>query len=219
MNVRRYLGARLLIFLIGSALLSVACVSQPDESAVSDEDEPVWSALRVLGEDAEVFDSFDRMSESADIVALGSITQFDGFRLLQGDAEEDKVFYGQATFEISEKLTERGDAGDSSVTMEFLLNAFDSQGAQAELDKLNRELDLLSRSPNRDESTLVFLRDKGGSEKGLYRPINSLGVWTNGFDGLVSPLTFDQDDGKELRSSLKSEVDSVVELAGMIRQD
>lgn len=196
--------ASILILVVASA-----CSTQPESAATEQLEDPFFDSLRVLGEDAEVYDGFQSLSDASDIVALGSITDFHDVRLFQGDAVEDKVFYGQARFEIVEFVEGRQRMDDAkSVTMEFILPSSDLESANRELKRLNEN------TP--DGMLLAFLRDKGSGEAGLYRAVNSFGLWMDGINGLDAPLTFPE-EAAEFRSSSLPAARSVAELAEAVK--
>lgn len=136
------------------------------------------SALAVAGDEAEHFDSLEAMAASSDAVIVGTASPLTVHRTLQGDAEEDVVVYLATTVSIEESVSGAFEPGDA-VTVEFLSPATTLGGAES----LAREVTMGDR-PN-----LMMLRDKGGDEAGIYRIVNSLGLWVDGEDGPIAPLS------------------------------
>lgn len=127
-----------------------------------------WDALRITGADeVEGWATFGEMKSAADIVIVAEIASFELGRTFQGDAAEDLVGYGRANLKVIETL--RGNPPKGLVPVEFLLGGNPKNyGATAEA--LGRAVP--------EGPFLAFLRAKRGEgEEGLYRLVNSTGLW------------------------------------------
>lgn len=127
-----------------------------------------WAALSP-GPDADEVDRFDSLKEMAagsDAVVLGSISSIVVGRLVGGDASGDVIAYVQVAYDVEKVVA--GDAPDH-VTIEFLGGSPDA--ARALVGRA-----LAAGLPH--TMVLIFLHAKlGAGEAGLYRPVNSTGVW------------------------------------------
>ena len=119
------------------------------------------------------------MTRAADIVGVGRIISFDMSRIIQGDSPDDRAGYGAARIELDEAIS--GRAQDEPFTVEFVLG-----GHPDKYESLIKEL----QESLPDGPVLVFLRHKGGNEAGLFRLVNSRGLWTSTARSEVdAPLT------------------------------
>lgn len=159
------------------------------------EDEAFWSELRLAGGavEAEQYDSAKAMVEAADFVAQGRFVGTKGVRLIQGDAAEDQVFLAQLVFEVGQVVN--GPDSDPTIIVEFLVGSASEKEAQAVVDVLQKA------TP--ETGILLFVRHKrGAQESGLYRPINSLGLWAEREGKPNAPLSDDDSRaGQLLRSA------------------
>lgn len=142
-----------------------------------------WETLRVEGDEVEYFPSLADMATSADAVVVGTFGGFSASRTIVGDAPEDSVFYAKAELVVSQVLTGRTQ-GDT-MPVEFLLPIMPGdedaivQGMASSLPK---------------GEMVLFLRAKlGTNESGLFRLVNSYGLWTqtarSALDTPLSELT------------------------------
>ncbi len=142
-----------------------------------------WETLRVEGDEVEYFPSLADMVKSADAVVVGTFEGFSASRTIVGDAPEDSVLYGKATLLVSEVLT--GPTLGDTVPVEFLLPIMPGEG-----DAIVQEM---AASLPKSEMVL-FLRAKlGTNEGGLFRLVNSYGLWAqterSALDTPLSELT------------------------------
>ena len=148
------------------------------------------------GEEVESYDTAAEMALASDIVAVGSFQDFRVSRTIQGDAAEDVLIYIGATFVPSNVIA--GEPGHDVIVVEFISP---SPNTDATLSEVNDAA---------DKEVLVFLRNKGGAEDGLYRLVNSAGLWEESNDQLVAPLheafgPSDADGQKPFRPSIVSD--------------
>jgi len=138
-----------------------------------------WQALRIGGDEVEGFTTLGAMTRAADVVGVGRIVSFDLGRMIQGGTPEDIVGYGAAKLELDEAIG--GPAQVEPITLEFLLPGHpDNYKAMVK--------DLQGSVPV--GPVLVFLRHTGGNEAGLFRLVNSRGLWTSTpRSGVDAPLT------------------------------
>jgi hypothetical protein len=145
--------------------LVVAACGDSDTSAPTDS---AYAALRVQGLEVESYGSLREMAGGADMVVIGKFTSFDISRTVRGDAAQDVVVYGKATLVVTRKVVEEPVA--TELPVEFLLPYGPDEAA-------TKAAEFAADLPK--EEVLVFLRHKGGAEAGLYRLVNSLGLWTS----------------------------------------
>jgi hypothetical protein len=194
-------AALLLIAAVAATLVGCAAESPPASATY-------WRALSLEGAEVESFDRVDEMARASDLVTIGTFGKEVKVRMLQGDAIEDQVFYGQFVFAPE---SERGSSG--GLIVEFLLPSSTLEDANAFLDET------LSLPP--EEPVLVFLHEKRSpGEEGLYRLITSMGMWVEEGGTFYSPLTADDGaahdllhsagDPKTLEDLLESATDAVL---------
>lgn len=145
--------------------LGVTACGGSDTSAPTDS---AYAALRVQGLEVESYGSLREMAGGADLVVIGKFTSFDISRTIQGDAAQDVVVYGKATLVVTRKVVEEPVA--TELPVEFLLPYGPDEAAA-------KAAEFAAGLPQ--EEVLVFLRHKGGAEAGLYRLVNSQGLWTS----------------------------------------
>lgn len=165
-----------------------------------------WDALRVNGADeAEGWATFREMEAAADIVMVAEVVSFGLSRTIQSDANEAIVGYGKAQFRVIETL--RGKPPEGLVPVEFLLPGNPKDYA-ARAEEMGRAVP--------EGRFLVFLRHKGGSEAGLYRLVNSNGLWGEGQGSTIDAPVSDPEHGTPYEAEL-SHLDSFEELIAYAR--
>jgi hypothetical protein len=197
----RRTGLRLLVAVVGVAG-GAAC------SAGNSEDEAFWSELRLAGGavEAEQFNSAKEMVEASDFVVQGRFVGAKGVRLIQGDAAEDQVFLAQLLFEVDRVVN--GPDGDPTLIVEFLIGSASEKEAQVVVDVL--------QEATPESGLVMFVRHKrGAQEAGLYRPINSLGLWAEHDGKPNAPLSDDESRAGQLLRSAGSP-DDLSQLASWI---
>jgi hypothetical protein len=190
---------------VAVAMALTACDSTGGQTASSDE--RFWSNFRTSAREAENFPSLKDMEASADAVVTGRFGPFAVGRTIQGDAAEDVVVFLETDFRIGETLA--GTDYGSSVPLEFLGPA-DPNEADDRVQELNASLPA--------QRMVVFVRDKGGSEAGLFRVVNSTGLWAATSRSPVdTPLAFEVPQETGLYARELARIGSIQELIEYIR--
>ncbi len=171
------------------------------------------SALAISGLEVESFSTLGEMRAASDGVATGQVANFRISRVIQGDAPEDQVVYGVAVFRVDDGI--RGVETGRSYPVEFLLPVVSAAEATSRTDEFAKALGT--------GNTLLFLRSKAGrggardpvlakAEAGLYRAVNSNGLWSERPDGGVHlPLTRDN-----VAATYAAELGSVRSFTGVV---
>jgi hypothetical protein len=165
--------------------------------------EVFWKSFRVDGMEVEHFESLSDMKKSADLVIEGALIDFRLSREIRTAIGEDSVAYGLATVRVSRVL--KGQVKAETVPVEFLMP--DSPEALS-----SRVADLESTLPA--GAIVLFLRDKGGRESGLYRTVNSWGLWASGGRGVIAPLVEGSPEADNSRSYV-AELAGISDVAGL----
>jgi hypothetical protein len=182
--------------------LAVTACGGSDTGAPTDS---AYTALRVQGLEVESYGSLREMAGSADLVAIGKFTSFDISRTIRGDAAQDVVVYGKATLVVTRKVVEEPVA--TELPVEFLL-PYGPDEAAAKAAEFAADLP--------KEEVLVFLRHKGGAEAGLYRVVNSQGLWTTtARAALDTPLAEEAPESGPYKGELAG-ISSIDELADQL---
>ncbi|GAA1178916.1 hypothetical protein GCM10009584_20730 [Ornithinimicrobium humiphilum] len=121
------------------------------QSAVYD-----WGWAVIEGSEVFIDDSLTGMAAEADVVAVGRFVAQCDDRQMGGGSEGDLVTYKCLTFEPSEVIS---GVVTEPLPVEFLGSPTDGTVPPDEV--------------------AVFLLDKGGSESGRYRVVNSFGLFTS----------------------------------------
>lgn len=190
------------------AFVLAACVSAAVLGSSETQDSEVfWKALRVPGaNEFESYRTFDEMTVAADVVVRGQIGSLEISRTIQGDAEEDVVVMASAKVRDVEILA--GEVPDNDLAVEFLI-PFAPQVAQ-------EVVSAASSAPSYD--AVLFLRDKGGRESGIYRIVSSTGLWVSENGQTRAPLAEEEGLGPSTRFFDElSNIDSTADLADLIR--
>ncbi len=164
-----------------------------------------WEALRITGSEVSSFDSLAEIVDGSDLVVIGRLANFRQSRQLTFSSE-DVVTYGGVDLLITEVLHGRP-VGDV-VLLEFLVNERPDRVAAA-IEAQDAAL------PTGD--VIVFLHEKRGEgEAGIYRPVNSRGMWIAAEDGIVAPLR--PPDSPIPFDGELAELRSLSELANLVRE-
>lgn len=152
----------------------------------SSNDEEFWNSTRITGNEVEPLLGFADMARSADVVVLATLAPATSSRRVGGNAQ-DAVDYLQVTVQVEKVLA--GSAPSSRLPLEFLVSVADPRSAKSAINQLSANLP--------DGQMVLFLREKrGDGEAGLYRVVNSRGLWTRTERGAVdAPLS--EDNPKE----------------------
>lgn len=149
------------------SLVLTAC-GDSGTSAPADADS-AYAALRFQAVEVESYGSLREMAHGADLVVIGKFTSFDISRTIQGAVPQDVVVYGKATLVVKRKVVEEPVA--TELPVEFLLPYGPDEAA-------TKAAEFAANLP--EEDVLVFLHHKrGAAEAGLYRLVNSQGLWTS----------------------------------------
>jgi hypothetical protein len=188
----------LALALAGVSIVVSAC-GETQQAAPSDD--AFWAGLRVVGDETEYFAELGDMGEGADIVATGNFTDFQLSRTIRDAAvPEDVVSYAVASFETTEMQADT--AATEVLPVEFLLPGDTEAEQLAAVERLRAELP--------QAELVVFLRAKSGPEEdGLYRLVNSTGLWVDEGGGIKAPLVH---EGETPYEDAVADVGSVAEL-------
>jgi hypothetical protein len=187
---------------VGLLALTGCTESAADRTADSPADhaEDFWAALRVDGDEVEPFVPIAEMTKSADSVVLATFGRTLPPRVL-GGTEGDSVTYAVTELKIKSVLA--GRQLPETVTIEFLAPGTEVAAA---LTPPGGEI-------------LVFLHEKRGKgEAGLYRAVNSKGLWaTTGRSVLDTPLAEEPPTGDQRYVKDISTLNQVGQLADVVR--
>lgn len=151
------------IIIAAMAVLAFACTAQPNPSSMA-----FFEGLRIGGDEAEGWETIAEMKAESDVVGVATFESFELGRTLQGDAIEDVIAYGEARLTFKETIS--GEAPGGQVAVEFVLPG-NAREQAATAERLADDLPV--------GDVLVFLRAKrGAGEDGLFRLVNSTGLWT-----------------------------------------
>lgn len=174
------------------------------DTDMSSTDAEFWSGLRIAGDEAEGYASLKEMKAEADAVVIGTFGSFEVGRRFQADAPEDVTAYAVAEVVVKERL---GGLVPDRLKLEFLWSGPIERVAEGVTE-------MADTMPTGD--LVLFLRAKrGANEDGLYRVVNSVGLWaaTDRAD-LDTPLG-DESSGISLYAE---ELRSVRSLADFVRE-
>lgn len=195
------------------ALAVMACVSATPATAPSSDpgtssaEAGFWSDLRIEGDEVEGYGSLREMKAHADAVVTGRFDSFALSRTFQGDAPEDVTAYAVAEVVVDARL--RGVVPDR-LKLEFLLPVPSDRAAAAVKEMANT-------MPTGD--LVLFLRAKRGpDEDGLYRIVNSVGLWTATDRASVDAPLREEPDGIGLYAAELRSVRSLDEFVREIRE-
>lgn len=164
----------------GSMFVLGTVISQPFTVADRvDATQTLWQALTVMGDEVEGFESLQSMAAASDCILRAHIAGFGISRQFQGDAEEDVVTYVRAELDVSDVI--RGENCRDVDSVEFLLPA-PPERAQETVKTQSQQLP-------QEELIWVLRRKRGDDESGLYRLVNSRGLWAQSGQGVYTPLT------------------------------
>ncbi len=191
-----------------------ACARSEDlessREASRSNDAAFWGPLGITGDEAEGFGSLAELAKSADSIVTGAFSPFEVSRVIQGDAAEDQVVYASTQLTVEETIAGAAAPGDV-FKMEFLLPVA-PDSADNVISEINSSLP--------PEPVVVFLRAKQGTgEEGLFRVVNSLGLWASTDRSAVDtplaaePATEEGPYAQELQG-----VDTVDELIQLLKQ-
>jgi hypothetical protein len=166
---------------LGAALIATLCAFPAGcagSAEITSKDPLFWSGLHVGGDEVEGYGTLEEMASAADLIVVGTFSDFKLNRIIQGDAPQDQV--GMAAAIVSVDRIVKG-AVPAALIVEFVLPIV---GSAQEIASYAAEL----KAVMPQGEVVLLLRDKGGSEAGLYRLVNSLGLWTELNGELAAPL-------------------------------
>lgn len=153
-----------LAFALAVALAGAGCSAPSGPTRASME---FWDVLRIGGDEVEGWPTIGEMKASADAVVLGRFVSFALNRVVAGDAAESSVGYGAAEVQVAETIS--GITDGEPITLEFVL-----PGTAGDFEAVVKDLE--TSLP--EGEILLFLREKRGTgEAGLFRLVNSNGLW------------------------------------------
>lgn len=147
-----------------------------------------WQTLTVKADEVEGFESLQSMAAESDCVLRAHIVGSGISRQIQGDAEEDVVTFFGAKLDVSDVI--RGENCSDVGFVEFLLPV-SAERAEETAQTLSQQLP--------QEELILALRNKGGDESGLYRLVNSRGLWIQSGEGVHTPLATDEHESGPAR--------------------
>lgn len=137
-----------------------------------------WPTLQIAADEAESYASLVEMAKAADLVVVGRMSNFRLNRRIQGDSPEHVVHMAAVDIDVEQAV--RGVAPGKHLVLEFLLLGRPHEIAA----KVQQQAASLPQAP-----MLFFLRHKGGSETGLCRLVNHLGLWLADEGAVRAPLS------------------------------
>ncbi len=170
-----------------------------------------WPTLQTVADEAEGYATLTEMAAAADHVVVGRMSNFRLNRVIQTESAENVAHMAAVDIEVEQLV--RGVNPGARVVLEFLLPGRPHEIAA----KLQQQMASLPQG-----QMLFFLRQKGGSEAGLYRIVNSMGVWLAEAGSVRAPLSlalFERDDsatGAELKEPYASELATVRNLQELV---
>ncbi|MDG4824013.1 hypothetical protein O7635_19330 [Asanoa sp. WMMD1127] len=160
---------------------AVGCASDDSAGALSnsgDASERFWETFRITGDEVEPYAPMGSMVMSADATVLGRFSGVGKMRTVSAEAG-DSVHYLAVNLSVSRQLA--GGRIPSPVPVEFMISAQQGAGPDDAVKEVSASLP--------QGEMVVFLRHKGGAEAGLYRVVNSRGLWTaTSRDAIDTPL-------------------------------
>lgn len=194
-SVRFGMAAMLIIALAAALAVISTTRTRPPES--------FWERFRITGLETSDFATLKEMLIASDAVVVARVSGVSLGRTIQGDSTDDAVIYAQIELEVEQLI-----AGSSprSIPIEFLVGPTPEQAA-ADIKSLRESLP--------SELAVVFLHEKRGKgESGLYRVVNSAGLWTTtARSDLDTPL---RDDAPDVSRLFVAELKAVGTLDGLI---
>lgn len=193
---------RILVVVLAALALASSLAIRPRGVPPAD---AFWERLGIAGLETSNFESLKEMLGASDAVVVAKVASVDISRTVQGDAVDDVVTYAQVSLEVIRVIS--GDA-PAVVPLEFLLGATPEQAA-ADVKTLRQSMP--------SGSALYFLHEKRGKgEQGIYRVVNSAGLWTATSRGsLDTPLREETPADGQFAAEITN-VQSVEEMAELV---
>ena len=168
--------------------ISLAACAEPrsssgpttDSAEAQNSDERFWQTFRVSGDEVEPYVAFDSMAKTADATVLARFGKVGKIRTLTAEGN-DTVHYVSVELAVTRELAGNGSL-PSVVPLEFMVIPGRGQS-------INRVAEEMSASLPKDDMVLFLRAKKGNGEAGLYRVVNSRGLWAStSRDTLDTPL-------------------------------
>lgn len=148
-------------------LLAATACSTPTATSDSGDASAFWDALRIAGDEVEGYARVDEMAASADAVLVGRVSSVGLSRTIQGDAAEDLVALAMVRITVVKLIS---GTASPEVAVEFLL--------PSPREPVDEQIASVVASAPDDEMVLFLRAKRGRGEEGLYRIVNSSGLWT-----------------------------------------
>ncbi|MEU9508540.1 hypothetical protein AB0D32_19955 [Micromonospora sp. NPDC048170] len=213
---RRARGAATVAALLLGVSISLSACAEPrsesDPTAGSAEaqnsDERFWQTFRISGDEVEPYVSLDSMAQTADATVLARFGKVGKVRTITAEGN-DTVHYVSVELTVTRELAGKGGL-PSVVPLEFMV----IPGRGQSIDEVTGKL---SASLPKDDMILFLRAKKGTGETGLYRVVNSRGLWAStSRDTLDTPLAEEPvKDEAQYKSDL-AKVSTIPELANLV---
>jgi hypothetical protein len=167
-----YLAIGLIVFLSG-------CGS----GLATSSDETFWRGIQISGDEAEGYPTLLEMRKHADLVLIGSFASITLSRAVEADAAGDTIAYAAVTIHVEQLVS--GSAPPGPLIVEFLLP---TRSAATSMDAILSQVTELADYLPKEDMLLLLHEKQGTGEEGLYRLVNSLGLWTESAGSPHSPL-------------------------------
>jgi hypothetical protein len=166
----RRLSPLLVLCCLAAACAGVGANNPSTEESASPTNTVFWERYRIAGLEVEGYTTIADMSLAADSVVTAHVTGVEPGRVFQGDVAEDRVYYARVILEVEQDL--HGKAETSTIPMELLLpQVFNDDGFEKAIAELDAAIP--------KDRILVFLREKNDPDPGVYRPVNSVGLFAS----------------------------------------
>jgi hypothetical protein len=147
-------------------LLTAAACAAPTATSDPGDTSAFWDALRIAGDEVEGYARVDVMAARADAVLVGRVSSVGLSRTIQGDASEDLVALAMVRVTVVKMLS---GTAPPEVAVEFLL--------PSPRESVDEQIAALVASAPQGEMVLFLRAKRGRGEEGLYRVVNSSGLW------------------------------------------
>jgi len=167
-----------------------------------------WEQYQFSAFEVEAYSSIEDMARAADAVVSAQIVSVGPGRVFQGDTPEDRVYYASLGLQVEEQLL--GAQVKSPLEVELLLpQVFDDQGFQLAVTELAGWVP--------KGKILVFLREKNDPDPGVYRPVNSVGLFasTDRAD-IDTPLSFETPAESGVFQSSLGDIEDIHDLVAFV---